>query len=393
MLGLGLALAVARRVGAARARGDEAGERRALWAALGLVVRLGVVLVPAAFLFARPLASLLTGSPEHAALIRVATLGALGVGVSAPILGYFSGRSDVKAPFLYALGGGGFAMIAVFFLVPWLDVLGASLCVAAVPFAGLATIAAVYGKRLAADRAPAGRSPGAESAEPALLLRTGVAALVYATIEQGSYLFLRAHYLHAEGPTANGLLQAAIGMSQQVGAVFTSYLAGYGFGRAASAGSASGIEAYIRRLWIPLVGAAFLAVSLAMLGATPLLHLLYSDRFDAARPLFAWTLWGEFGRIAAFALALGSLPLGGSRAWFQIAITQPITLAAGYLIGRHALPAAMAFPVAYAAAGFVNLGAAVVTMARLGVRIAPRAAWITVAAAAALGTLAIGLTR
>src|SRR5205823_8242744 len=125
-------------------------------------------------------------------------------------------------------------------------------------------------------------------------------------------------YLRLNGVAANGLLQAALALAQLVGGLFYAWLSSYCFGRMSAAGGVEGVRAYTRKLWGPTMLVAGGGFAAAMLLASPLLHLFYSHRFESARPLMAWTLAGEFARVAIQLWGLGALPLGGVRLWMPI---------------------------------------------------------------------------
>jgi hypothetical protein len=195
--------------------------------------------------------------------------------------------------------------------------------------------------------------------------------VVLSLVDVGTLLALRAHYLRTQGVEWNGLLQAALALSQQVGAVFYSYYAGYAFGKVSAAeasGGVEGVRAYTARQWRPITLLGAGAIAFAMLAATPLLHLLYSHRFDGARPLMAAALFGEFCRVAAHAWGLGSLPVGGRSLWLRIGVTQPVALAAGYVWFTASGAREMALPYAYAAAGVATLAVSLGAMSARGVR-------------------------
>jgi hypothetical protein len=109
-----------------------------------------------------------------------------------------------------------------------------------------------------------------------------------------------------------------------------------------------------------------------MVAAAPLLHLLYSSRFDPARTMMAYTLVGEFGRVCLQAVALGSLPLGGAGLWFRIGILQPMTLAVCYAGFAATGSGELSLPRAYATAAAVTLGISAWMMARAGVSLGAR---------------------
>jgi hypothetical protein len=228
------------------------------------------------------------------------------------------------------------------------------------------------------------------------LLRVAGAALALSLIDLGTMVALRAHYLRVNGVETNGLLQAALALSQQVGSLFYAYLASYAFGKinaVAAAEGVAGVRAYTRRQWTPLMGLAVVAVGLAVVTASPLLHIFYSSRFDAARPLMAFALFGEMGRVATQAAALGSLAVGGTGLWFAIGITQPITLAAAYWWFARADAGAASLPLAYATAGWITLAVALLLLSRKGVTLHGRGLVLAAFAFAALGLVAHWVAR
>ena len=203
--------------------------------------------------------------------------------------------------------------------------------------------------------------------------------------------FLRANYLRVHGLEANGLLQAALALSQQAGAVFYTYLAGYAFGKVnaiAAAEGTAGVASYTRRQWTPLMALAVLALGFAIVAASPLLRVLYSSRFDPAQPLMAYALFGELGRVAVQALALGALAVGGTRLWFTIGIVQPVSLALAYVALAAAGVGVTSLPLAYAASGWITFAVALVRMARRGVTLDARGLALAGAAFVGLGLLA-----
>ncbi|MGE5179075.1 MAG: MATE family efflux transporter [Bacteroidota bacterium] len=389
LAGLGVGIAVSRAVGARAGSGDDNGARRSVWTGLSLVAPTAVAAALLGVAFAPRLSALLLGTSAHADLVRVSMLGVMGIGLYQVIQGAAAGRSDVRAPYGLAVGGVALAAAATFLLVPRFGLLGATLAIAlAYPAACLAT-AALHARRYpgALARPEGGRFDRVEARS---LLSVSGAALLLPLADQGVFLALRTHFLRAHGVEANGLLQAAVALSQQVGALFYAYLAAYAFGKisgVAAAQGAPGVQAYTRRHWTPLVllAAAVFAVSIVV--ASPLLHLLYSSRFDPARPMMACALFGEFGRVCLQIVALGSLPLGGTRLWFRIGITQPIVLAAAYALLVAGGAGALALPLAYAGAGVITFVAGTWMMARAGVRLDARRLGITVLAYAALGLL------
>jgi len=232
-------------------------------------------------------------------------------------------------------------------------------------------------------------SPPFDLGEARALLTIAGAALVLSLLDLGTLLAIRSSYLRANGVAANGLLQAALALSQQVGSVFYAYLARYAFGKvsAAAAVGGEGVAAYTRRQWTPLLIVATLAIGFSMAAATPLLHLLYSSRFDPARPMMAYALFGEFCRVAVQAWALGALPLSGTGLWFTIGIAQPLSLAALYALFAARGAGEMSLAYAYASAGLVTLLVAIVGMRSRGVSMGRREGLTLVLALAILAVL------
>lgn len=371
VIGLGLGLPVTRAVAAAVGRGDDAAARRTATTAFALV---SATALPASVLvlaFAEPISSLLLGTANHASLVRVSVLGLTGVGLYGVAQGLCAGRSDVRAAIAFALGGAGAATLLTFALVPRFGLFGAAVAAAALYPVGVAGMLWTHSRRHPDALSPLPR-PLLDRREAGALLGVAGAALALPVLDQGVLLALRAHVVRTHGPAANGLLQAALALSQQVGALFYAYLASYALGKVSAAGAGIGIQAYTRKQWIPLVGAAALALAFAMVAAAPLLHLLYSDRFDPARVMMSYTLVGEFGRVCLQAVAIGSLPLGGAGLWFRIGLMQPVSLAICYVGFAAAGAGPLTLPRAYAAAGAVTFVAGVWMMARAGVSLGAR---------------------
>lgn len=363
--GLGLSLPVAQAVGAATAAGDGPALRRTVWTALTLagaaalgVVVLGLVLAPW-------LSQVLLGTRAHAGLLRIAMLGVAGLALHAVASGLFAGRSDVRSPLVMALAGGVVAVVVTVTLVPRAGLAGGAIGAAVLVPAGLAAAWWLRRRKGDAVEAPSPR-PGFDPATGRVLLRVGLAALTLALLDQGTLLALRAHYLRVNGVPANGLLQAALALAQQISGAFMAYLAGYAFGRISGARDAAGIRDYTRRHWMPLVALAAAAFAVAMLLASPLIALFYSDRFAPARPLMAWALFAEFCRVMTQVWGLGALPIGGLRVWMPIGIAGPLAFAPAYAL---LAPSAgtLALPQAAALAGLVQLGVTAVLMSRRGV--------------------------
>ena len=380
--GLGLALPVSRAVAEASGREDDVAARRSVWTALSLVSIAGLAAVAGCVLLAEPISRALLGTEAYAGLVRISSIAVVSIAVTNTLLGALAGRSDLKAPLAFAAVGGAVSVFATMALVPRFGLSGATLGTALVYPAGI--LAVLFFRRRELDPLTIPRpSPTMDPREAPALLQVGLAALVLSLADVGALLALRAHYLRTQGVEWNGLLQAAVALSQQVGAVFYAYYSGYAFGKVSAAGAAGGaaaVRAYTVRQWRPITLLAFAAAAFAMLAATPLLHVLYSDRFDAARPLMAAALFGEFCRIAAHAWGLGSLPLGGRSLWLRIGMAQPVTLVVAYAWFASAGAREMALPYAYAAAGLAILTASVLAMSARGVR--PRAgdvAWLVLA--------------
>jgi Na+-driven multidrug efflux pump len=393
--GLGMSLPVAQVVADAMGRGDRDAARRGFWTAFGLVAAATAVVGALALLLAPFLSNALLGVSGHADLVRWSVLGMAGIALSNLLIGLFAGRSDVTSPVTYAILGGTASIATTFLLVPKAGLAGATLGVAVLWPAGILGVLLVRGRNYR-DVPGSPTRPLVRSDDARRLLGVGTSALFLSLLDLGTMLALRAHYVRAYGVGANGLLQAALALSQLLGAVFYAYLASYAFGKISAASAAGGVDAariYTRRQWKPLLLLAAAVIGFTMVAASPLLHLLYSTRFDAARPLMAWTLLGEFGRIAALTWSVGSLPVGGRRLWVGIGVTTPIAIAIAYIAFDRGGAGAMSLPFAYAAGGGVLRLVAIVRMARAGV--GPRAGDLAVALAAAvlLTSLAAMTTR
>lgn len=390
--GLALSLPVTRAVGEASGRGaDLDAGRRAAWAAAFLTLVATSVSVAAGLLFAPSISRALLGTDAHANLVRISMIGAAGLAFMNPVQGVVAGRSDVRAGLTFAIVGCGGATLLAFLLVPGFGITGAAVATAVLNPLGLLGVLWFHARRHRDAIVPLPR-PFVASAlrEAGPLLRVGGAALALGLLDLGAMVALRSHYLRAHGVDANGLLQAAIALSQQAGAGFYAYFAGYAFGKINAvhgAEGASGVRAYTRRQWTPLLALAFLGVAIAMVAAGPLLHLLYSSRFDAARPLMAFALWGEAGRIATQALVLGALAVGGTALWFAVGIVQPIALVAAYAWFSANGAGTSSLPLAYAAAGWITFAGAAVMMARRGVTLDGRGLVVTATGFVALAFL------
>ena len=389
LVGLGLGIPVSRAVGARAGAGDDDGARRAVWTGFAIVAPVAVVAAVVGLVAARWLSTALLGTPDHAELVRVSMLGVIGLGLYQIVQGAAAGRSDVRVPLLLALGGVGVAAALTFVLVPRFGLLGAVIATSALYPAACVTTIAIHRRRHPEAFSPRPR-PAFDAREAKALLSVSGAALLLPLADQGVLLALRAHFLRVHGVAANGLLQAALALSQQVGALFYAYLASYAFGKISGAAAAygrDGVETYTRRHWMPLVLLAAGVFAIAMVGASPLLHLLYSSRFDPARRMMACALFGEFGRVCLQTVALGALPLGGSGLWFRVGIVQPIAMAVGYGVFVALGVGDLTLPLAYACAGVVTFVAGASMMARAGVRLDARRLLVAAIAYAGLALL------
>lgn len=401
--GLGLGLPLARAVGDAGGRGDEAAARRSLWTALSLSFAAALLLAILGLVFAPAISSAVLGSPDHAVLVRISMAGMICLALVNTLYGLFAGRSDLKGPLAFAAVGGAIAVIATLTLVPRWGLVGATIGAAIIYPAGLLGAVLIRRRDYAPLFAPPPR-PIFDGREAKTLLGIAGASLFLLLSDLGVMLTLRSHYVRANGIDSNGLLQAALALSQQVGSIFYAYLSSYAFGKVTAAAAAGGVTAglsgsvgaislYTRRQWTPLLLLAVAVTAFSMIAATPLLHILYSSRFDPARSMMAYTLFGEFCRIAAQALAIGALPLGGARLPLAIGVTQPAALAAGYAFFCWRGADMLSLPYAYAAAGVVTLGAAIAWMGRAGVRLRARELGALIGGLALLGFIATWVAR
>ncbi len=385
--GMGLGLPVGRAVGAAQGSGDEASARRTVWTALSLV-GLGTTAVAAVgLIFASPISVALLGTPRHALLVRIAAVGAAGIALQGLLYGLFVGRSDLKANVTLALSGGVAALLATIVLVPAWGLAGAAIGVAALAPAGILGVILFHRRAYADAFVPMPRPP-LDWRLARSLVAVGAAAVALSLVDLGVMVTVRSHYLGRHGVAANGLLQAALALSQQVGTLFYAYLSNYAFGKVSAASGAVEIRAYTRRHWSPLIVLAALAFATAMIASTPLLHLLYSSRFDPARPLMAWALWGEFCRVGMNIWAVGALPLAGPRLWLPIALAPSAGLAVCYAALSTSALGPMALPFAYAGSGFLTLCFGGIAMSRAGVTLTGRDVALVGVAALALAALA-----
>src|SRR5206468_12709005 len=94
--------------------------------------------------------------------------------------------------------------------------------------------------------------------------------------------------------------------------------------------------------------------------------------FDPARGPLAWTLLGEFCKIAMQAWVIGALTVGGVRLWAPIGFGYTTFVAVGYVLAPRLGAGAYSLPYAYAAAGFGGLVLTGALMSRRGVTLAGR---------------------
>ena len=400
LAGMGMSLPVARAVGASGGVGDEALARRTVWTALTLAGGAAIVVAAAGLIFAEPISAALLGTREHALLVRISMLGVAGIAYQGVFAGLFAGRSDLEANLTLALAGGLASVAVTVALVPRWGLAGGALGLAVLAPVGVAF--AVFRRRRSYTRtfSPASK-PLLDSKLARATLAVGAAALTMSLVDLGTMLAVRAHYLRVNGIAANGLLQAALALSQQVGALFSTYISSYAFGKVSALAGAgptaetgvAEIRAYTRRHWTPLLALAALTVASAMVASAPLLHLLYSSRFDAARPLMAWALLGEFCRIGMNVWAVGALPIGGTRLWLPIALSTSVGLGVMYAGLASMGVGALSLPLAYVGAGAFSLCFGGIAMSRAGVTLGRREILVAAASVAALAALAWRVAR
>ena len=385
--GMSLVLPVTRSVGAATASGDWAGARRVVWAAMAMLTMSASIVIALGLFFAPLISSALLGSPRYASLIRISMIGVAGVAFQQLVVGIFAGRSDLKGPLAFSAVGGLGSVAATLYLVPRAGLAGAVLAVSLLfPLGCLGAILlrrkehALLLTRLPERALTAGMARG--------LLTVASSGLVAALVEQGVFLTIRSHYVRTFGIEANGFLQAGLAISQQVGSLFYAYLASYAFGKISGLVGAEGTRDYTRKHWSAIMLLAAAALLVTSLGASPLLRLLYSHRFDPAQPLIAWAVVGEYGRIGLLTWALGSLPLGGPRLWLPLALLFPATLGVAYAVSVASGAGILSMPRAYAAAGLIAALVGGMIMSRRGVTLRVRDLAIFLGGAGALVLLA-----
>lgn len=392
LAGMGLSLPVARAVGAAKGAGDEAATRRTVWTALSLIGLGSLVVASVGVLLAGPISAALLGSPDHAHLVRIAAVGAAAAAFQGVLFGFIAGRSDLNASLTLSLSGGLVAVLVTLALVPRWGLAGGAIGVAMLGPAGIAGVMVLHRRTYARTLAPIPKPP-LDWTLARSILGVGAAALTLALADLGTMVAVRSHYLGVHGVAANGLLQAALALSQQVGTLFYAYLSNYAFGKVSAAHGVAEIQVYTRRQWRPLILLATLIFAMAMVASTPLLHLLYSSRFDPARPMMAWALWGEFCRVGMNTWAVGALPVGGAKLWLPIGLAPAAGLALSYALLSHSLQGQMSLPFAYAGAGLFSLCFGGIAMSRAGVTLGWRDLALVLVSAAALAALALWMTR
>jgi O-antigen/teichoic acid export membrane protein len=385
--GVGLGLPVAQQIGEALGRGDRAAVRRTVSTALAVLLTSSLAVAAVGLIAAPWISTALLGTPEHAMLVRISMLSVIGIAFQPTVQGLFAGFSDVRATFVYALLGNTAVVALVLTLVPRFGLAGAVWSMAAFwPVAILGTLWIERRAYATALASPEGARFDRASANA--MLKVAAVALGLALLDQGTLLMLRAHYIRAHGASANGLLQAAIALAQQGGAVFYGYLGGYAFGMISRTPGVEAVRAYTRKQFAPVAGLATLGFAFAMIASGPLLHLLYSDRFDPARPMLGWTMVGEFGKVVLMTWSLGALRLGGVRLWLLVSASWPAGMLIGYLVALAAGAGVMSLPFAYAAAGAISVSWTALSMTRRGVSLDRRGLAIVVVGGLLLAVLA-----
>jgi O-antigen/teichoic acid export membrane protein len=384
---LGLAFPLTQRVAAARGAGDADRERRAVWSAFALVACAIAAIAALGLAFAGPIAAALLDAPVHAPLVRLSLIGMAGYALFSIAQGWMAGHSDVRAPLTLAITGGAASVIATVALVPGWGLAGAVVGGAMLYPTGLLAVLLVHRSDYVPRVTPRPR-PVIDRGAMRVMLAVGAGSLALALADQGALLALRAHYVRVHGLAANGLVQAALALSQQAGGVFYVYLASYAFGRVSALPTGVAMRDFTRTVGPPVVGLAAVAVAVAMVIAGPVLRLFYSDLFEPAQSLLRWTLLGEFGRVAMQTWALASLPIGGVRLWLPIMLSSPLVMVLAYAVLHVAGAGPRSLPGAYAAAGLGSLLVAAWAMGRHGVTPSARDAALLFAAIVLLTALA-----
>jgi O-antigen/teichoic acid export membrane protein len=392
LTGLGLGIPVTQAIGAAVARGDTPAVRRTISTALTAIAACALVVATLGLIAAPWIAVALLGSSEHAGLVRISMIAVAGLAFQGTVQGLFAGYSDVRPTLTYAIFGNVTVVGLVMLLVPRFELSGAIWSLSFFWPASILFTLLIHRRAYAEALAPPA-GPRFDRTLAAAMLKVAFAGLALALLEQGTLLTLRSHYVRTSGLGANGLLQASLALSQQIGAVFYSYLGAYAFGKISGMTGAEGVRAYTRKQWVPLAGLAALALAAVMLASGPMLHILYSSRFDPARPMLAWMLVGEFARVCVQIWALGALPLGGVRLWFPIGLAGTIGMPLVYIAARALGAGTMSLPYAYGGAHVLSLAFTAAAMSRRGVTLGARDLALLAVALGGLAALAFALTR
>ena len=392
LTGAGLSLPLSHAIATARGAGDTAAVRRAVWSVMIAVGAAALLVCAAGLVLAPQLSTALLGTPEHARLVRLSMLGVAGFAGQLVLQGIWAGYADVRSPFTYAVIGNAVAITAVIVLVPRLGVAGAVISVACLFPAAITGMIWIHRARYRDAFRPVPR-PAFDRAVFGRLMRVAAVALFMALIDQGVLVATRAHYVRLHGTAANGILQAALALAQQSGALFYAYLGGYAFGRISGLPGLAEVRQYTRHQWRAVTSAAALLAAFLVLAGLPLLHVLYSREFGAARPALAWMLLGEFCKVAMQVWALGALSIGGVRLWAPLGLVYTGSLAAGYVAASRLGAGPLSLPYAYAAAGFTALVFAGIQMSRRGVTLGRRDFGLLALMLVTLGCLALRYGR
>ena len=390
--GMGFGVPITQAIGAALAKGDDESIRRTVWTTLSAIGGAVVIVVALGLAFAPQWSAALLGPHADPTLMRLSLIAVAGLAFQGTIQGIFAGRSDVRAPVAYAVIGNLVMIAAVAALVGPFGLRGAVIGIGCFFPAGILGALWWHRRDYATAFRPAPR-PRFHGPTARAMLKVALSALGLSLLDQGTLLAVRTHFVRTHGFEANGLVQAALALSQQTGAIFYAYLGSYAFGRISGAGGPDGIRAYTQRQWAPLISAAAVAVALAMLLARPLIHLLFSSQFDAAQPMMVWALFGEFGRVGMQAWMFGALPLGGLRLFVPLGASQSIALAIGYVAAVRLGLGTMSVAAAYAFAGVTALVIAGLGMSSRRVPLTPRGLLALLAGLAGLLALAWLRTR
>jgi len=390
--GLGFSIPVTQSIGALLAREDEPGIRRVVWTALTAIGVAVAVMTVAGLVFARQWAAMLLGPGADPWLVRLSLIAVAGLAVQGIVQGVFAGRSDVRAPLTYAIIGNLVVIAAAATLVGPFGLRGAVLAIAAFfPF-GILGALALHRREYHSSFLPVPRPPFHAPTARAML-KVAVAALTMSLLDQGTMLAVRTHYARTEGFSANGLLQAALALTQQTGAVFYAYLGSYAFGKISGARGTEGIRTYVQRTWAALMSVAAVTFAVVMLLSRPLIHLVFSSKFDAAQPMMAWMLYGEFAKVAMQSWIFGALPLGGLRLYVPLGLSYTFGIAAGYGLAQALGLGPMSVAFAYAFAGTLALAVSAAVMTARRVPLTLRGGLVLLIGLAGLATMAWFLTR